>query len=137
QLESSLLNEPKLFISTGLGGKNNLLRFFIVLFSFNESLFSSSQQKLLTNEFEIAVKNAKGEIETIEFEDNTVKASLLMPLTVDIVAGIHDIIDECNIYGGFLNQKCLITNIKKFSKEEIMEFYYEKNKEDRNYKMEI
>lgn len=135
QLESSLLDEPKLFISTGLGGKNNLLRFFIVVFSVTDSELNTSQQKIIKNEFEIALKKSGGAIESIEYAGNLAKITLLLPLTADIVNDIHLIIDECNIYGNFLNSTCLITNIKIFSDQEILDFYREKTKDDKNYQM--
>ncbi|NOZ45877.1 MAG: hypothetical protein GXO79_03755, partial [Chlorobi bacterium] len=44
-LESSLLDESQVFISTGLGGKGTKLRYFIVLFSKSGKQFNKVQQK--------------------------------------------------------------------------------------------
>ena len=50
-LQSSLLDEQQVFISTGLGGKGKKLRYFVVFLSVNENeMLSSTQQKLLKDD---------------------------------------------------------------------------------------
>lgn len=122
QLESSLLGENRVFISSGLGGKNNKLRYFMVLFSKNNALFSETQKKVINNEFEISVNTCKGVLEKTDFDGLYVKLLLLLPLRIDIKATFKNTIKECNQFGDFLKDNFLITNVKTLTNSEIDEF---------------
>ncbi len=118
-LESSLLDEKQILISTGLGGKGFKLRFFIVLINNEATVYSESQQKLVRNEIEYIVKKAEGELETVTFENEFAKILALIPLNVNVKNTINKIVDECNQYGNFLSENFLITNVKELELEEI------------------
>lgn len=128
-LESSLLDEKQILISTGLGGKGYKLRFFIVLVHKEKQVFSESQQKLISNEIEYAVQNADGEMETVEFEKDLSKITSLIPLNVSIKNTVRNAIQECNQYGDFLSDDFIITNIKKLDSEEIYTIIENRNDE--------
>ncbi len=51
-LESKLLEESQVFISTGLGGKGSKLRYFVVLIGKEKHGFSDLQKRIIKNEFE-------------------------------------------------------------------------------------
>ena len=53
-LESSLLDEKSVFISTGLGGKGNKLRYFCVFFTHNQEELQTDKQNTLRKEIEFA-----------------------------------------------------------------------------------
>ena len=55
-LESKLLDENQVFISTGLGGRDSKLRYFVVLIRKDNGGFPELHQKIIHNEFEICLK---------------------------------------------------------------------------------
>jgi len=121
-LQSSLLDEQQIFISTGLGGKGQKLRYFVVFFNNVESLFlSTTQQKLLKDELIFELQKCQGEFEKIDFIEGFSTALVMLPLKADIRAVFKNIVDECNQYGNFLKTDLIITNVKIMSKTEIHE----------------
>ena len=127
-LESSLLDENQVFISTGLGGKGSKLRYFIVLLSNTNKEFSEVQRKIIKSEFEFILKNYDAEVEKINFAHNFSTILCLIPLNISIQNVFEEIIKECNQYGNFLKSNFIVTNVKILSVKEISEFL-EKNKE--------
>jgi hypothetical protein len=120
-VQSSLLGEQQVFISTGLGGRSNKLRYFIIFpFNSGQKLYES-QISILRKELEFFLTQHDAELEQIEFFDEFATATTLIPLTAPISEIIRNIMEECNQYGNFLSQDILITNMKKFNKEEINE----------------
>ncbi|MBK8808763.1 MAG: hypothetical protein IPO21_19850 [Bacteroidales bacterium] len=126
-LETSLLDEKQILISTGLGGKGNKLRYFIVLISKND-VFDSTQKKLIKSEFEFALNNTESEIESLDFDKNYGKMISLIPLKVSIKDTLLTAVNECNQYGNFLNENFIVTNVKEFTSDEIDEFIANKDK---------
>ena len=122
-IQSSLMDEQQVYISTGLGGKGQKLRYFVVLIGREDDKdYSPVQRKLLKNELEFAVKKNNGEIEEIRFENNLAIAVMLLPVKSDIQGVFSSIIDECNQYGDFVRQDIIITNVKRMSIAEIKKF---------------
>lgn len=113
-LQSTLLDDPGVFISTGLGGQGLLLRYFCVFFYRVPGDLPSFQQNTLKNEAETAINNAQGCIESTEFKGNYAVMLLLLPLKTELQPLFAGIIDECNQYGNFLHENMIITNVKKF-----------------------
>ena len=100
-LQSTLLDDPGVFISTGLGGQGLLLRYFCVFFYRVPGDLPSFQQNTLKNEAETAINNAQGCIESTEFKGNYAVMLLLLPLKTELQPLFAVIIDECNLYGNF------------------------------------
>lgn len=125
-LESSLLNENQIFISTGLGGKGNMLRYFMVLIGENISEFVDFQQKIVNSEFEFSFKKNNCELEKIEFHDNYATLLALIPFEVAFQKVLRTTIEECNQYGNFIKSNFLVTNVKELTLKEIKDFV-EKN----------
>jgi len=125
-LESSLLNENQVFISTGLGGKGNMLRYFIVLIGENIPKFEEFQQKIIASEFEFSLKKNNCELENIEFQENYATMKALIPFTVPFQNVFRSAVEECNQFGNFLKPNFLVTNVKTLSLQEIKDFV-EKN----------
>ena len=121
-LESSLLDENQVFISTGLGGKNNMLRYFVVFVGENVSEFSDFQKKIISSEFEFALKKQNCEFEEIIFEENYAMLTTLIPFNVAFQNMFRAIIEECNQYGNFLSHNFIVTNVKKLTAKEITDF---------------
>ncbi|MCQ2375967.1 MAG: hypothetical protein MJ069_08745 [Salinivirgaceae bacterium] len=126
-IEGSLLNERQVFVSTGLGGRNNKLRYFVVLISNNEE-FAEFQQKLVKSEFETAMKENQSELESIEFNGKYAATKLLIPLNVQFDKLIIDAVKTCNEFGNFLTHDFLVTNVKELSFEEIAEIVAQREK---------
>ncbi len=121
-LESKLLDENQILISTGLGGKGLKLRYFVVFYTKNGQLFSNLQRKILKSELEYALRKCYSEMEVLEFEDNLVSLLCIIPLNVSIQDLFLKVLHECNQFGNFLDENYIITNVKRFSFPEIREF---------------
>jgi hypothetical protein len=137
-LETKLLDENHVFISTGLGGKGALLRYFIVLLSKKRSAFNKMQKKVIRGEFEFLLNKNDSELESIEFYDKFVTMVVLIPLHITIKEFFREGIDECNQFGNFLRSNFLVTNVKRLSADEINEFLrtHKANRKPRKRKKE-
>lgn len=122
-IQSSLMDEQQVYISTGLGGKGQKLRYFVVFIgNTNVEIYTKTQQKLIKTEMEFAIQKIDGDLEEISFEDNLAVAVLLLPVKSDIQSVFSSIINECNQYGDFIRQDIIITNVKRMSFQEIKDF---------------
>ncbi len=126
-LEGSLLNENQIFVSTGLGGKNSKLRYFIVLFPTNDTDFTDGQKKIITKEFEFTLKQHDAEIEKIKFSEHFSTILSLIPLKIAIRDVFKKAISNCNEFGNFIKRDFLITNTKILNNDEINNFNKDKN----------
>ena len=126
-LQSSLLDDPGVFISTGLGGQGMLLRYFCVFFNRKPGELPAFQQNTLKNELETVIRKAEGSIESIEFKQDFTIALLLLPLQTDLQDLFAGLIDECNLYGNFLHENIIITNVKKLTENEIYQLLHNRN----------
>ncbi len=120
RLQSSLLDEQQVFISTGLGGKGKKLRYFIVFLNSDGTIpLNKVQQKLLRTEVAFALEKKDGEVESFDFMEGYSACTAILPLKADLGTIFHDIITECNQYGSFLQEDLVITNVRKLRKREI------------------
>jgi len=127
-IQSSLLDEQQVFISTGLGGKGQKLRYYVVFINKKPwEILSGTQQKLLKDEVIIELKAHDGEFETIDFTEGFSTSLVMLPLQTDIRNVFRNIVEECNQYGNFLDDDMIITNMKMLSRTEITEML--KNRE--------
>ncbi len=125
-LETSLLDENQVFISTGLGGKGEKLRYFIACKLKTNQEFSESQKKIVKSEFDDIFKINHCKVEKIKFNRNHASVIALIPIDVSIGNVIKNAIQESNQYGDFLYTQYLITNVKILDYNEIKSFF--KNK---------
>jgi hypothetical protein len=125
-LECHLLDEHKIFISTGLGGKNNKLRFFFVCKLKVDSNITKTQKRLVQTEFEFSFKKNSSKIEKIKYFDKYFSVLGLIPIDISVNEIIKKAIKELNNYGGFIYDKYLVTNIKILNLIEIENYF--KNK---------
>lgn len=131
-LESSILDQNHVLISSGLGGKNNMLRYFIVVFLKNEFLFDITKKKVVSNEFDSILKNNNCENEYLKFYKKYFTLVALIPLNVNLKNIFSDAITECNQYGNFLVDNFIITNVKKLTNNEINSLLEKINNENKN-----
>ncbi len=120
-IESSLMDENQVFISTGLGGRGNMLRYFIVLVGNNIEEYQEFQQTMIQSEFDFALKNNNSELEIIEFKEKYALMTALIPFEVKFQHILRSALEECNQYGSFLKPNFLVTNVKKLSLSEIID----------------
>ncbi len=129
-LESKIMDENQVFISTGLGGKDEKLRYFVVLMSKAKVELTLTQQMVIKNEFEFILKKVDAVIEESNFSGYLATILLLLPMNHSLKSVFKEAIDECNRYGDFLNDDFIVTNVRVLSFEEIEEFLERRNKKD-------
>jgi len=118
-LESEFSDEKQIFISTGLGGKDDQLRFFAFFKSNAGKDFSDYQKKLIEKEVPYYIQKYQGTMEDIHIMDNYFTLLFLIHFQVDIKSMLEEALVECNQYGDFIHKGFIITNVKVFSEEEI------------------
>ncbi len=118
-LESVLLREESGFISTGLGGKDNKLRYYFIVSSKDGLPLSEPLRNTLKRGFEKISHKYKSEIEEINFEANNGMIGILIPMGVAVGEVIEGGISECNKTSEFLSPDYYVTNVKKPTPEEI------------------
>ena len=128
-MESKLLDENQVYISTGLGGKGDKLRYFVVLLGNNVNEFSDLQKKIIKNEFKFSLKKYNSEPEDFNFSESIATVLAVVPLESPVKTVFEEAILECNNYGNFIKENFVITNVKKLSFTEIND-YLKKIEED-------
>jgi hypothetical protein len=118
-LESSLLDENQVFISTGLGGKGQKLRYFIVFLSKEDCDLGELEKKVITNEIRMMFNKHNAEIEEIKFSHNLTTVKAVIPIQIELNEMFEQFIENCNMFGDFLQMNFIVTNVKELSFEEI------------------
>lgn len=118
-LETVFSEESQIFISTGLGGREGKLRYYVVIFSDSESEFSETQKRLIINEIELTVGKSDGDLESVSYHHNYIAFLLLLPISVAVKDPIKNAIDECNSLAKFVKDDFIITNVKVLSDKEV------------------
>lgn len=119
-LESDLSDEKQIFISTGLGGKGESLRFFVLFMTSDKQPFAEYQRKVVEREFEYYLSKQGCVIERLDIEEQYVVLLFLVPVRADLKAILDYLVNECNQYGNFLSDLFTVTNTKELSRDEIM-----------------
>ncbi|MDR0546104.1 MAG: hypothetical protein LBG77_00720 [Dysgonamonadaceae bacterium] len=118
-LESEFSDEQQVFISSGLGGKGDKLRFYAFFQSENLIPFTDYQRNLITQEFSYSIQKYQGEAEEIKIEKNYFSVLFLVNIKEDIRRMMESAMDECNEYGNFIHPGFVITNVKRFDEYDI------------------
>lgn len=120
-LESELSDEKQIYISTGLGGKGEKLRFYVLILSRDKKPFLEYQRKVIEREFAYFLPKADCEIERLTIGEQYVELVFLIPVRADIKLTLDNVINECNQYGDFLSDIFTITNVKELTQQEIVD----------------
>ena len=120
-LESDFSDEKQIYISTGLGGKGEKLRFYVLMTSKGKKPFQEYQQQTIEREFAYYLPKTDCEIERLTIGEQYVELVFLIPVRTDIKATLDRVINECNQYGDFLSNVFTITNVKELTAEEVSE----------------
>ena len=118
-LESEFSEEKRIFISTGLGGKGDMLRFYAFCKSKDLRAFSPYQIQLIEKETAFFIDEAHGIVEKLEVFENYFTLLFLINIKSNIKNILENILIECNQYGDFIDRSLIITNVKVFDDEEI------------------
>jgi len=118
-LQTQLSDEKQIFISSGLGGKGDLIRFYAFFKSTDNEFFSEYQRNLIEKEIPYYIENYNGVTEEIDIRDNYFTILFLIQFRTDVKKILEEVVFECNQYGNFINNGFIITNMKVFSEEEI------------------
>jgi hypothetical protein len=124
-LESALLQEEGGFISTGLGGKENKLRYYFIVSSKDGLPFSETHRNTLKRGFETISHKYKSKIEEVNFEATYAMIGILIPMDVAVGEVIEEAISECNKMSEFLFPDYYVTNVKKPTPGEISKYLEE------------
>lgn len=128
-IERSISNEEQVFLSTGLGGRGNMLRFYVIFFPVTDDGFTDFHIKTMKSELEFGFKRNKAELEACFDNDKRYFAyTALFDVTVDIRNVLDTIIEECNQYGAFLRTNVLVTNVKIYTQADILNYIRQINK---------
>lgn len=125
-LESELSEEKQIYISTGLGGKGEKLRFYVLLLAAENKPFKEYQRQTIEREFEYYLSKEECEIEELKIEDLYVELVFLIPVRSNLKAILDNVICECNQYGNFLSKSFTVTNVKELDQTEITEILEKK-----------
>ncbi|MCF8226657.1 MAG: hypothetical protein K9J30_12335 [Bacteroidales bacterium] len=128
-IESHLLEENQVFISTGLGGRGNRLRYFVVLIGRDRTDLSAFEKQIIEKEFSFCINNYEGEVEEFKSSGYLATFLLLLPIQHSVNKVFLQGIKECNQFGDFLTDDCIVTNVRKLSFEEITGFIEKKIQE--------
>jgi len=120
-LEAEFSDDPRVFISTGLGGKDGMLRYSALFRSNRKKPFSEYQRDLIEKEIPYYIDRHGGLVEEIDLGENYFSIVFLTKVGGDLRALLDNAIEECNQYGGFINSEYLVTNVQRFSDEAIKE----------------
>ncbi len=130
-LENKLLGEYQVFISTGLGGKGQCLRYFLALKSTDGNSFTALQRDVISSEFALKLKEEKGTCEETFFNNCYATLLILLPLSTSVKHLVEEAIEKCNELGIFLSDHFLITNVKQLSWEEIERSFKKKEADNK------
>lgn len=128
-LECKIMDENQVFISTGLGGKDEKLRYFVVLMTRTRFDLTPSQQMVIKNEFEFIMTKFDAVVEESNFSGYMATMLLLLPMNHSLKSAFKEAIDECNRYGNFLNDDFIVTNVRVLDFGEIEDFLESRNKD--------
>jgi hypothetical protein len=124
-LENVLLEEEGGFISTGLGGKDNKLRYYFIVSSKDGLPFSETHKNTLKRGFETISHKYKSQIEEIDFEATYAMIGMLIPMDIAVGEIIEEGIGECNKIDEFLFLDYYVTNVGKPTYKEISDYLEE------------
>ena len=119
-IEHELSDDDKIYISSGLGGSGNKLRYFFVLTTNNKEKFTDFQKNLLTKEIKFSLDKNDSIAEKITFYDYFVSILCLVPLQISPDTILSGILNETKEFGNFLSDEIIATNTEVFSEEKII-----------------
>ena len=109
-LESNLTDQAIGFISSGLGGLEDKLRYYFLVLPSSDRPFTPTQKNIIKEEFNLAPKDLNCIVEVIDQSDRFVGLTVLVPMDVAVGTLIETGINKCNELGGFVFEHYYVTN---------------------------
>ncbi len=119
-LESAILEESRGMISTGLGGSDNRLRYFLLISSNTGEPFTMNHEELIKEEFDLVCQKYDCQIETNKFDKGYATLKMLVPLDVAVGHVVEQGINGCNKMSNFLSSTYYVTNVKIPSEQDLL-----------------
>ncbi len=126
-LQSVLLDEYQVFVSTGLGGRNNKIRYYAVLAHSKGEVFSERQQEIIQSESLFAFNQSDAELEAGKFDGEFYVTKVLIPMTCNLDDLFQSMINASVDLGVPLHFDYLITNVKELNRGEMESFFFGRN----------
>ena len=120
-LENQLTDQMTGFISSGLGGLKNRMRFYFLILPLEGQLFTVRQQNVIKDEFEIVAKNLRSLVESFDLSTTYVGFTALLPMDVAVATFMENGIKKCNELGEFVFEFYYAANTKIPNESEIKE----------------
>jgi len=124
-IEHALSDENKVYISSGLGGSGDKLRYFFVLTAMEDLTFSDFHKEIINKEIDFTMKKYGGKSEAVIFHEFFVTIVCLVPLHVSLDKIFKSILDECNEFGNFMSDKVIATNTETIDSDTIIKILNE------------
>ena len=121
-VEGVFLDEEEGFISTGLGGKGNKMRYYFIVSTKEGRPLTVAERENLERGFRRRSDEYGAEIEGITIGNNYAMVGILVPMEVAVGEVIEEGIRRCNKTGQVLLKDYYVTNVKKPSEVEISEY---------------
>jgi hypothetical protein len=121
-VENVFLNDAGGFISTGLGGKGNRLRYYFIVGKKKGRTLTEVETKTIQEAFKRNSEEYGAEVEELTVGTNHVMIGILVPMDVVVGKVIEEGIRRCNRREEFLLSDYYVTNVKKPTEEEIARF---------------
>ena len=118
KVERSLMYKKKVYVSSGLGGKNNLIRLFGVAYLKYEKI-ENNQYKEFQKQIEKRFQKLNGILEKIDIQEKYFTFKILVPINTNIDNLLQSMKENFEEYNNLIRDDILITNVKKLSKNEI------------------
>ena len=118
-LESTLTDQSTGFISSGLGGLRDKLRYYFLILPSSDRPFSPTQKNLIKEELNLVARDLKCIVETVDLSDTFVGLTVLVPMDVAVGTLIETGISKCNDLGDFVFEHYYVTNQNIPDKSEI------------------
>lgn len=109
-LESTLTDESTGFISTGLGGLHDKLRYYFLILPTPDRPFTTTQKKVIKEELNLVAKSLNSIMESIDISDTFIGLTVLVPMDVAVGTLIETGIKKCNELGDFVFEHYYVTN---------------------------
>jgi len=120
-LASALTDQSTGFISSGLGGLNNRLRYYFLILPSSDRPFSTTQKNIIKEELSLVAEDLNSILESIDPSDTFVGLTVLAPMDISVGSLIETGIKKCNELGNFVFEPYYVTNQSIPDESEIKE----------------
>lgn len=120
-LENTLTDQETGFISSGLGGLKNRLRFYFLVLPMEGQRFTERQKQVINDEMNLVARDLHVLVESFDLSETYVGFTALLPLDIAVAEFIEAGIKNCNELGEFVFEFYYATNLEIPNESEIEE----------------